>query len=238
VVNYQADAEALRRQEVARLSQYVAPPVETLRSLTPGPFRERIAFMLERLGHTVENNPTAAEMVTTKEGRKYITICGTPSDPNPTGMRDVGRLHHVVITQNAERGIFVTTRKFTPDAKDYAASIPTVIKLLDGPALQKWLDKGVEGMTLPTKYKAMCHVCGAIVQHDIDHGKALPCINEHMVLPTIVRATIQPSRHPQQPDQSGPKLQWRSMTPKAQRRRAIKAHNHKVHERAIKQGEG
>jgi hypothetical protein len=216
-MNYAAAAEELHRQEITRLSQYVAPAVETLRSLTPGPFRERIAMMLERLGYTVENNPTAPELVVTRDGKKAIVICATPSDPHPTGMRDVARLHSVVLTQNAQRGVFVTTRSFTPDATDYAAGMPAVLKLLDGPALQKWLQKSIEGMTLPKRYKAMCHVCGETVQHDLDHGKLLPCINDHMVLPTIAPAAIDPPRHPQQPDPSGPKLQWRSMTPKAAR---------------------
>jgi hypothetical protein len=237
-VNFAAAAEHLRRQEIARLCQYVAPPVETLRSLTPGPFRELIALMLERLAYTVENNPTAAELVVTKDDNKTIVICATPSDPHPAGTRDVARLHEVVLAQNAQRGVYITTRSFTADARDYAASMPAVIKLLDGDALQKWLNKSVEDMKLPTQYKAMCHVCGETVQHNLDHGKPLPCINDHMVVPTIARSAIERRRHPQQPDESRPKLQWRSMTPKAQRRRAIKAHNHKVYERAIKQQGG
>ena len=71
-MNFAAAADQLRRQEIARLSQYVTPAVEALRSLTPGPFREQIALMVERLGHTVHNNPTAAALVTTKQGQKYI----------------------------------------------------------------------------------------------------------------------------------------------------------------------
>src|SRR5215468_7134582 len=85
LMNYAAAAEELRRQEITRLSQYVAPPVETLRSLTPGPFRERIALMLDRLGYTIENNPTAAELVVTRDGNKAMVICAMPSDPHPTG---------------------------------------------------------------------------------------------------------------------------------------------------------
>ena len=90
-MNFTAAADQLRRQEIARLSQYVTPAVEALRSLTPSPYREQIALMVERLGHTVHNNPTAAVLVTTKQGQKYIIACATPSDPGPNGMRDIAQ---------------------------------------------------------------------------------------------------------------------------------------------------
>jgi hypothetical protein len=234
-VNFAPAADQLRRQEIARLMQYVTPPVEALRSLTPGPFRELIADMVERLGHTVINNPTAPNLVTTKDGRKYIIACATPSDPAPAGTREIGRLHDTVITANAQRGIYVTTRSFTPDAQDYAKTAP--IDLVDGAKLAQSLERSNAGATLPSSYKAMCHQCGALVQHNLDTGEALPCINGHMVTPTIARATIERPRHPRQPEPSQPS-QWRDMSPKAQRRRQIRAHNHKVRARAIKQQRG
>jgi hypothetical protein len=230
-MSFAAAAERLRQQEIARLRQYVTPPVEAMRSLTPGPFRERIAEMLERLGHEVVNNPSAPELITIKNGEKHIIMCSTPSDPHPTGTRDVARLHDIVIAANAQRGIYITTRTFTPDAQDYARTAP--INLVAGKGLAKALERSKADAPIPSTYKAICQGCGDIVQHSLDKGDALPCINGHMVPPTIARAAIDPHPHPQQPDAPGTKLEWRSMTAKAQRRRATKAHNHKVRERAI-----
>jgi hypothetical protein len=235
-MNFAAAADQLRRQEIARLSQYVTPPVEALRSLTPGPFREQIALMVERLGHTVQNNPTAADLITAKQGEKYIIACATPSDPAPTAMRDVARLHDVVIAQGAQRGIYVTTRNFTPEAQDYAASMPAVIQLVDGAKLAQSLKKSNVGATLPSRYKAMCHVCGEVVEHNLDHGTPLPCVNGHLVAPTIARAALVRERHPVPP--AAARSQYRDMSPKAQRRRQIRHHNHKVRGRAIKQQRG
>jgi hypothetical protein len=234
-MNFAAAADQLRRQEIVRLSQYVTPAVEALRSLTPGPFREQIALMVERLGHTVHNNPTTAALVTTKQGQKYIIACATPSDPGPTGMRDIARLHDAVIAQGAQRGIYVTTRYFTPDAKDYAAGMPTVIQLVDGAKLAQSLEKSSVGAALPSRYKAMCHVCGEVVEHNLDHGRSLPCINGHLVAPTIARAALVRERRPTPPVVRN---QYRDVSPKAQRRPQIRAHNHKVRGRAIKHQRG
>jgi hypothetical protein len=106
--------------------------------------------MVERLGHTVHNNPTAAALVTTKQGQKYVIACATPSDPGPTAMRDIARLHDAVIAQTAQRGIYVTARNFTHDAKDYAASMPAVIQLVDGAKLAQLLEMSNAGVVCPT----------------------------------------------------------------------------------------
>jgi hypothetical protein len=127
-------------------------------------------------------------------------------------MRDVARLHDAVIAQGAQRGIYVTTRTFTADAKDYAASMPTVIQLVDGAKLAQSLEKSSVGAALPSRYKAMCHVCGAIVEHNLDHGKSLPCINGHLVAPTIARAALVRQRRPAPPVV---RSQYRDMSPKA-----------------------
>ena len=141
-------------------------------------------------------------------------------------------LHDAVIAQNAQRGIYVTTRNFTRDAEDYAAGMPAVIQLVDGAKLAQSLEMSNAGAVLPNRYKAMCHVCGEIVEHNLDHGTSLPCTNGHLVAPTIARAALVRERRPAPP---AVRSQYRDMSPKAQRRRQIRAHNHKVRARAIKQ---
>src|ERR1700761_7244429 len=106
--NFPAAADELRRQEFARLSAAVTPRPEAFRSMTADAFRTEIALMLERLGHSVVSS--VSDIVTTKQGRKYITACATPTDHTPTKAPALRRLHDAVIAGNAARGFYVTPR--------------------------------------------------------------------------------------------------------------------------------
>jgi hypothetical protein len=70
------------RREYARRRAPVMPRIEAFRSMTGDAFRTEIALMLERLGHTVISSIN--DIVTTKQGRKCLTTCATPSDQTPT----------------------------------------------------------------------------------------------------------------------------------------------------------
>jgi hypothetical protein len=90
----------------------------------------------------------------------------------------------------------------------------------------------------------MCRQCGEIVQHRLDQGEALPCGNGHLVAPTIARAALVPPKKQRQPDAADhqshnprPK-KWRNMSAKAQRCRAIKAHNHQGRARGSTAAQG
>jgi hypothetical protein len=139
-----------------------------------------------------------------------------------------------VVAANAERGFFVTARSFT-----HAATAP--IDLVDGALLSRSMHRSRKGVLLPQTYKAMCRQCGAIVQHRLDRGEALPCGNGHPVAPTIARAAVVKPRRQQQPaaadhqPQRVPRAKWRNMSPKAQRRRRIRAHNYQMRARAPRQ---
>jgi hypothetical protein len=189
-------ADELRRQEFARLADAVTPRLEALRSLMPAAFRAEIALMLERLGHTVITDSTAPDLVTTKEGRKYVTVCANPADPAPTKIPALQRLHDRVVAANAQAGFYVTARTFTPEAEGYAETAP--IRLVDGELLNRSMNRSKKGVLLPQTYKAVCRQCGEIVQHQLDQGEALPCGNGHLVAPTIARAALV-RRRPQQP---------------------------------------
>jgi hypothetical protein len=191
-MNFAAAAEELRRQEFARLSAAVTPRIEAFRSMTGDAFRTEIALMLERLGHTVIS--TVSDIVTTKDGRKYVTACAMPTDQTPTKTPALRRLHDAVIAANAARGFYVTPRSFTPEAEHYAASAP--IDLVDGRLLIRSMHRSRKGMLLPASYKAMCCQCGEFVQHRLDKEEALPCSNGHLVAPTIARAALVPFRPP------------------------------------------
>jgi hypothetical protein len=229
-MNFAAAADALRRQEFARLAAAVTPTLEALRSLTPAPFREQIALMMERLGHTIITDPAAPDLVTVKEGRKFITACARPADPAPTGTRDLERLHNAVITANAQGGIYVTTRSFTAEAQEFAATLP-IIQLADGEVLKRSMNLSLKRVVLPPTYKAMCQQCGEIVHHRLSKGETLPCINGHMVAPTIARASL--ARRKSAAAATGEQSPAPAVRPLT--RREIRAHNFKVRARVMKQ---
>jgi hypothetical protein len=68
----------MRSKEIARLASHVSPALDGLMTLTPAPLRAQIAAMMERLGHTAHSDPAAPELVATKDGHKFVTICANP----------------------------------------------------------------------------------------------------------------------------------------------------------------
>jgi hypothetical protein len=239
-MNFTAAAAELRQEEFSSLSAAVTPRTEVFRSMTGDAFRTEIAEMLERLGHTVISS--VSDLVTIKDGRKYITACATPTDQAPTKTPALRRLHDTIVAANAARGFYVTPRGFTPEAENYAASAP--IDLVDGALLIRSMHRSRKGMLLPPDYRAMCCQCGDIVQHRLDQGEARPCYNGHLVAPTIARAMLVPYRAPlAQPGAAAnaPKpariIKPLNISLKAQRRRMIRAHNNQMRARVSKRRE-
>ena len=165
-MTFDADADELYRREYAFLRAMVTPRPEQLRSLTIGELRIENALMWERLGHTLATGPDAAELVTIKGERKFITVCANPADLIPTGSPALRRLRDRVVSASAERGFYVSVRGFTADAQHFAANAP--VQLIDGPDFIRALHRSRKGMALPQTYKAMCRQCGDIVQHRLD----------------------------------------------------------------------
>jgi hypothetical protein len=219
----------LRRHEIARLSDAVVPRLDQLRRMTPQEFRAVIADMLQRFGHTIINDPTAPELVTTKAQQKFITVCAAPAELAPTGTRELARLHDAVIAANAARGFFITARGFTDAAEPYAETAP--VDLIDGKRLVKALNQSRKGILMPQTYRAMCGQCGEIVEHRLDReqDKARPCRNGHAVAPTIARAMLLPPRPAgwKPGDDDKP-------SPRPYSRREIRAHNYKYEARMMK----
>jgi hypothetical protein len=247
-MNFDARADELDRQEFARLADAMTPRIEAFCSMTREGFRDQTALMMERLSHEIIT--FSPWLVTVKEGRKYVTACATPADIAPVKMPAVARLHDAVVAAAAYKGIYVTPRSFTPGAHYYADHAP--IQLVDGRLFIKSMQLSRKGVLLPQTYKAMCRQCGEIVQHQLSKDEPLPCPNGHAVAPTLSRALFVPYRLP--PPAPGapapnpspayalhpagtvpPIIKPRIMTPKAQRRRAIKAHNRRLRAHAIKE---
>jgi hypothetical protein len=114
-------ADELRRQEFSRLAAAVTPRPEQLRSMTATALRDEIAQMWQRLGHDVITRPDAAELVTVKANRKFITACANPADAAPAGSAALCRL----------RGFYVSVRGFTAEGELYAETAP--VQLIDAP---------------------------------------------------------------------------------------------------------
>ena len=230
-VNLQLAAEDLREQEFARLAATVTPRLDMLRSMSLGAFRSQVAMMMERLGHSLVTDPSAADLVTIKDGEKFIVACARPGDLAATPRRDLARLHDAVVAANAKAGLFITPRGFTGDAVEYAAAAP--VRLIDGEMLVRLMQRSLRGVAPAETYKAMCRQCGDVVEHSIDKGEALPCSSGHLIPPTIARAALIPpeprapaagERPAHAPRHGRPKR----MTAKAVNKRRRRAHMHKL----------
>jgi Restriction endonuclease len=240
-MNFAAAADELRCQEFARLAASVTPMPGQLRSMSVAELQIENALMFERIGHTVHTAPDAPELVTTRGGRKFITMCANPADPAPTGSAALRRLRDRVVVAGAEHGFFVSMRGFTAEARHFAETAP--VRLIDAEQFIDALNRSRKGELLPQTYKAMCRQCGAIVQHSLDNGQARSCANGHSVAPTIARDELvkpqlaQPlTAAPSPAPAHTPRMaRVRNMSAKAQRRRAIKAHNYSARAQAIRQ---
>jgi hypothetical protein len=187
-MNLAAAADELRAREFSRLAATVVPTLEALRLLSARQLRATVATMLQRLGYELVTSETAAELVTTKDEKKYLIAFGPAVDPAPIPLRELSRLRAAVVAANAAAGFFVTTRGFAPDAEAYGATAP--LKLVDGPKLVASIKHSMQGVTMPESYQAKCRQCGEIVQHTLARAEAIPCRNGHPVPPTIARGDL------------------------------------------------
>jgi Restriction endonuclease len=221
-------ADELHRQEFARLKAAVTPRAEQLRSMNVAELREQSAGLWQRLDHDIITTPDAAELVTVKGERKFITLCGNPADPAPAGSAALRRLRDRVVAASAERGFYISVRGFTADALQYAETAP--VQLIDSAQFIRALQRSRKNMLLPQTYKCMCRQCGEIVQHRLASDEAKRCGSGHFVAPTIARGDLVKPRP--QPG-TGPNMPAPALRPLT--RREIKAHNFKVHAKAMRQ---
>lgn len=212
-------AEILRQQQFSRLSAATVPTLEGLRALNARQLRARVAAMLEQLGYELLTPETGADILAMKDGAKYVVAFASTTELTPTHQNHITRLHSAVIAANASAGFFITTRGFTRDAEDYAATVP--LKLVDGPKLVASIKRGMQGSAAPDRYKVMCRQCGEIITHQLGRAEAVPCGNGHPVAPTIARAALVVRR------QEGGSTSRTYTQPRQYTRREVNAHNTK-----------
>lgn len=202
--SYAAAADELHRQEIARLKDFVAPSLKSLRGMTPADIRAVIGVMLQSFGHKLITDPSMSELlVTGRNDQKFLIACATPTNPAPTKLTALCEFHSRIIAANTVKGFYITPRRFAREAEQFAASAG--MKLFDGPRLIVSLQRSKADLVLPDTDKAMCRLCGDIVHHRIDQPRARPCANSHPIAPTIPRAMIEApgstgaARKPNQP---------------------------------------
>jgi Restriction endonuclease len=146
-------AQERREQEFSRLATAIVPTLEGLRLLNARELRERVARMLERLDYELLTPETAADLLATKDGKKYVVAFASTTDQSTTRPNDLTRLHAAVVNANAAAGFYITPRGFTRDAEAYATTAP--LKLIDGPQLIAAIARSTHGESVPATYKAL-----------------------------------------------------------------------------------
>ena len=137
--------------------------LETLRELSWQDFERLVGEAYRRDGYVVEEVGGSApdggvDLVLYRQGSRVIVQCKRWKSAQ-VGVTLIREFFGVTVAEKADRGIFVTTGSFTPDAIDFAHGKP--IELVDGPRLAD-LVKGVQpGKTIATPPAVpVCPKCG------------------------------------------------------------------------------
>lgn len=86
-----------------------------------------------------------------KLGLDFVYVQAKRWDSNPVGRPDVMQFAGALQAQKATKGIFITTSRFTPDARSYVSQIGSKIVLIDGDQLSNLMidhDVGVSTVSL------------------------------------------------------------------------------------------
>ena len=130
-------------------------------------------------------------------------------------------------------GFYISVRGFTADARHFAETAP--VQLLDCEEFIHALSRVRKAVKVSPVYKAMCRHCGDIVRHSLDDSTPKRCANDHTVPQPMSRADFEKPR-PSGPAQPAAAMlprvfrpasgKYLDKSPKAARRRAIKAQNY------------
>jgi restriction endonuclease Mrr len=135
------EADRLRECERLRLNKSFILNLDELRQLSPQDFEDEMARMFARMGYEVEQTPYSndhgRDAILRKDGKKYLLECKRYGEGNPSGRPDLQKFHSPIMTEGAVFGFFVTTGRFTPDAIEFAKTVP--IKLIDKNELVRML---------------------------------------------------------------------------------------------------
>lgn len=163
--SYAAAADELHRQEIARLKDFVAPSLKSLRGMTPADIRAVIGVMLQSFGHKLITDPSMSELlVTGRNDQKFLIACATPTNPAPTKLTALCEFHSRIIAANTVKGFYITPRRFAREAEQFAASAG--MKLFDGPrnsSSRSSAARPISYCRTPTRPCAACAVTSSII---------------------------------------------------------------------------
>jgi L-asparaginase len=130
------------------LLRYFARHPQQLHSLTPRNFEVLVAEIFKHHGYEVTLTPATRDggydfraLFVDGLGIKCLSLVEAKhfAPDQPVGIAIVRSLYGVVSSINAERGIIVTTSRFTKDAKQFQSAVMNRIALHDYNDLSQWL---------------------------------------------------------------------------------------------------
>jgi hypothetical protein len=143
--------------------------------------------MFERLGYEVEQTPYrndhGRDAILTKDGKKFLVECKRYGKDTTVGRPDLQKFHSAITTDGAVSGFFVTSNRFTSDAREFCSNPP--IKLIDANQLVRMMFESKPTAGDDDTYRSMCHQCEEIVNHRLRAPRSVRCRNGHEVVPTL-----------------------------------------------------
>jgi hypothetical protein len=184
-----AAADILKSSERVRLVKSLTWTIEELRSLTWQEFETEIAQMFERLGYSVEQTPLVndhgRDAILRKAGNKYLVQCKKYAERNVSGRPDLQGFYGAIIADGAASGYFVTTGRFSKEAREFAAAVHGRIELVDPDTLRRMMFDSTPHAADNDSYHSMCRECGDVVFHRLRMPRSVNCGNGHEVRPTL-----------------------------------------------------
>ena len=105
-----------------------------LKGMRPEEFEIEIADMFSRLGYKAEvvggSHDGGIDVIARKDGKEYLVQC-KKYITRTTGVKDVREFNGVVSARQAEKGFFISTNGFTPEAEKEFEKNPR-IELING----------------------------------------------------------------------------------------------------------
>jgi restriction system protein len=182
--NIAAEANQLRREELARIATLRAHELDFLLTLTPEDFEGIVAKMYRQMGFSVQQTPMSndfgRDLILQRGGRTTFVECKRYAKDKPIGRPALQRFYAAIMTLKADSGIVVTTSRFTATAIEFARE--NHIQLIDGQQLASLMARAFPSGPDANQYRVMCRECRDIVTFDLrGSGQESKCRNGHLV---------------------------------------------------------
>lgn len=136
--------------------------ITTVHSLRWDEFEELMGEAFRRQGYSVKENLNKGQpdggidLILNRDGEVTLVQC-KHWRARQVGVRVVRELYGVIVSENAARGILVTSGLFTPEAKSFAMNKP--IEMIDGKQLLPLIGTVQKKHTVSNTSKILCEIC-------------------------------------------------------------------------------